>query len=124
MVSNGKCDVGASKITSEILEIVANLPKSVEALTGIDISKVSDIKSETLFCLNYVHVNCTSDVCIFGWNSVGKPTKNQRIRFFNPWTSFDVVYYLLNRPYSQYPLSLYALRLMSRGFSGGKQVIK
>jgi len=50
MVSNGKCDVGASKITSEILEIVANLPKSVEALTGIDISKVSDIKStETLF---------------------------------------------------------------------------
>lgn len=41
MVSNGKCDVGASKITTEILDIVANLPKSVEALTGIDISKVS-----------------------------------------------------------------------------------
>ena len=67
MVSNGKCDVGASKITSEILEIVANLPKSVEALTGIDISKVSDIKSETLFWLNYVDMNCTSDVRIFGW---------------------------------------------------------
>lgn len=40
MVSNGKCELGASKITGEILEIVANLPKSVEALTGIDISKV------------------------------------------------------------------------------------
>ena len=40
MVSNGKCDLGASKITGEILDIVANLPKSVEALTGIDISKV------------------------------------------------------------------------------------
>ena len=40
MVSNGKCDVGANKITTEILDIVANLPKSVEALTGIDISKV------------------------------------------------------------------------------------
>ncbi|RMX37179.1 hypothetical protein pdam_00010670 [Pocillopora damicornis] len=39
MVSNGKCELGASKITGEILEIVANLPKSVEALTGIDISK-------------------------------------------------------------------------------------
>lgn len=39
MVSNGKCDVGANKITTEILDIVANLPKSVEALTGIDISK-------------------------------------------------------------------------------------
>lgn len=41
MVSNGKCDIGANKVTGEILEIVANLPKSVEALTGIDISKVS-----------------------------------------------------------------------------------
>jgi len=40
MVSNGKGDLGASKITGEILGIVANLPKSVEALTGIDISKV------------------------------------------------------------------------------------
>ena len=40
MVSNGKCELGASKLTGEILEIVANLPKSVEALTGIDISKV------------------------------------------------------------------------------------
>ncbi|KAJ7378092.1 Flotillin-like protein 1 [Desmophyllum pertusum] len=32
MVSNGKCELGASKITGEILDIVANLPKSVEAL--------------------------------------------------------------------------------------------
>ncbi|KXJ29512.1 Flotillin-1 [Exaiptasia diaphana] len=39
MVSNGKGEVGASKITSEILDIVANLPKAVESLTGIDISK-------------------------------------------------------------------------------------
>lgn len=39
MVSNGQSDVGASKITAEILDIVSNLPKSVEALTGIDISK-------------------------------------------------------------------------------------
>ena len=40
MVSNGKGDMGASKITAEVLDIVSNLPKSVEALTGIDISKV------------------------------------------------------------------------------------
>lgn len=40
MVSNGKSEMGASKVTGEILDIVAKLPKAVEALTGIDISKV------------------------------------------------------------------------------------
>ncbi len=40
MVSNGQGDVGASKITEEILDIVAKLPKAVESLTGVDISKV------------------------------------------------------------------------------------
>ena len=41
MVSNGEGDVGAGKVTGEILDIVAKLPKAVEALTGVDISKVS-----------------------------------------------------------------------------------
>ena len=40
MVSNGEGDVGAGKITGEILDIVAKLPKAVESLTGVDISKV------------------------------------------------------------------------------------
>lgn len=40
MVLNGKCDFGVSKIIGEILEIVVNLLKLVEALIGIDISKV------------------------------------------------------------------------------------
>ena len=40
MVSNGQGDVGASKITGEILDIVGRLPKAVESLTGVDISKV------------------------------------------------------------------------------------
>lgn len=40
MVSNGDGDVGAGKITNEILDIVAKLPKAVESLTGVDISKV------------------------------------------------------------------------------------
>ncbi|XP_046844248.1 flotillin-1-like [Xenia sp. Carnegie-2017] len=39
MVSNGDGDVGAGKITNEILDIVAKLPKAVESLTGVDISK-------------------------------------------------------------------------------------
>ena len=51
MVSNGKCDLGASKITGEILEIVANLPKSVEALTGIDISKVRIYSTYTQYAM-------------------------------------------------------------------------
>ena len=57
MVSNGQSDVGAGKITSEILEIVANLPKSVEALTGIDISKVSTFTSycQLINCLFHYH---------------------------------------------------------------------
>lgn len=40
MVSNGEGEVGAAKVTGEILDIVARLPKAVEALTGVDISKV------------------------------------------------------------------------------------
>lgn len=39
MVSNGEGEVGAAKVTGEILDIVARLPKAVEALTGVDISK-------------------------------------------------------------------------------------
>ena len=40
MVSNGEGEVGAGKVTGEILDIVARLPQAVEALTGVDISKV------------------------------------------------------------------------------------
>jgi hypothetical protein len=45
MVSNGKGEIGASKLTGEILDIVARLPKAVESLTGIDISKVRILKN-------------------------------------------------------------------------------
>ncbi|EDO47182.1 predicted protein [Nematostella vectensis] len=45
MVSNGKGEVGASKVTGEILDIVAKLPKAVEALTGIDISKAMSLSN-------------------------------------------------------------------------------
>jgi len=39
MVSSGKGEIGASKITNEVLDIVTNLPKMVESITGVDISK-------------------------------------------------------------------------------------
>jgi flotillin len=39
LVSTGKGDIGAAKLTGEILEIVERLPKVVETMTGIDIGK-------------------------------------------------------------------------------------
>jgi len=39
MVSSGNSDVGAAKLTSEVLEVVEKLPKVVEGMTGVDISK-------------------------------------------------------------------------------------
>ena len=40
MVSSGKGDVGVSKLTGEVLQIMEKLPTVVENLTGINIQKV------------------------------------------------------------------------------------
>ena len=40
MVSSGKGDVGVSKLTGEVLQIMEKLPSVVENLTGINIQKV------------------------------------------------------------------------------------
>jgi len=39
MISNGGADVGASKITGELLDIVIRMPQAMEQLTGVDITK-------------------------------------------------------------------------------------
>ncbi|CAK8679976.1 flotillin-1-like [Clavelina lepadiformis] len=44
MVTSGKGDVGAAKLTGEVLDVVAKLPLMVENLTGINISKAMKIK--------------------------------------------------------------------------------
>lgn len=41
MVSNGGGEVGAAKLTGEVLDIMTRLPAAVEKLTGINISQVS-----------------------------------------------------------------------------------
>lgn len=41
MVSTGTGDVGAAKLTGEILDIVNRVPLLVKNMTGVDISKVS-----------------------------------------------------------------------------------
>jgi flotillin len=41
MVSSGKGDVGAHKLTNEVMGIMEKLPTVVENLTGINIAKVT-----------------------------------------------------------------------------------
>lgn len=41
MVSSGGSEVGAAKLTAEVLEIMTRLPETVERLTGISISQVT-----------------------------------------------------------------------------------
>ncbi|RDD43443.1 Flotillin-1 [Trichoplax sp. H2] len=45
MVSGGDGEVGASKITGEVLNIIRQMPKVVEDLTGIDITKAMKFSS-------------------------------------------------------------------------------
>jgi len=39
MISSGKGDVGAAKLTGEVLKVMGDLPRVVEGMTGVDISK-------------------------------------------------------------------------------------
>ncbi|XP_065829236.1 flotillin-1-like [Oscarella lobularis] len=43
MIAGENGEIGASKITGEVMDIVAKLPKSIEALTGVDISQALKI---------------------------------------------------------------------------------
>ena len=45
MVSSGNGDIGVSKLTNEVFEVMAKLPHVVEGMTGVDISKVSSLFS-------------------------------------------------------------------------------
>ena len=39
MVSTGDAEIGANKLTNEVLEIMASLPETVHRMTGVDITK-------------------------------------------------------------------------------------
>jgi len=41
MVSSGNSEVGASKLTGEVLSIVGKIPELVKQMTNIDISRVN-----------------------------------------------------------------------------------
>ena len=42
MVSSGKSEIGASKLTGEVLDIIAKVPQVVSQLTGVNITHVSE----------------------------------------------------------------------------------
>ena len=46
MVSSGKGDVGAAKLSGEVLTLMEKMPHVVENLTGINISKVGGARAE------------------------------------------------------------------------------
>ena len=41
MVSSGTGEVGAAKLTGEVLAIVSKVPDLVKSMTGVDISRVN-----------------------------------------------------------------------------------
>ncbi len=40
MVSSGNGEVGAARLTGEVMDIVTKVPEMVEKMTGVDISQV------------------------------------------------------------------------------------
>ena len=69
MVSSGKGDVGAAKLTNEVFEVMAKLPHVVEGMTGVDIAKVRDPvccvtsrsvqwRMQMFTCVHYISLAC------------------------------------------------------------------
>lgn len=44
MVSTGSGEVGAAKLTGEVLDIVTRVPLLVKNMTGVDITKVNNVQ--------------------------------------------------------------------------------
>lgn len=63
MISSGGSEVGAAKITGEVLDILNRLPETVEKLTGISINQVSG----SLKSLIHIQSNLTSAILL--WDS-------------------------------------------------------
>jgi len=44
MVSQGDGDVGAAKLTGEVIDVINKLPQMIDNLTGVDIKKAMRVK--------------------------------------------------------------------------------
>uniref|UniRef100_A0A673NQB8 Flotillin n=1 Tax=Sinocyclocheilus rhinocerous TaxID=307959 RepID=A0A673NQB8_9TELE len=49
MVSSGGSEIGAAKLTGEVLDIMTKLPEAIEKLTGVSISQVKTVFQTVLF---------------------------------------------------------------------------
>uniref|UniRef100_A0A672RIJ5 Flotillin n=1 Tax=Sinocyclocheilus grahami TaxID=75366 RepID=A0A672RIJ5_SINGR len=49
MVSSGGSEIGAAKLTGEVLDIMTRLPETIEKLTGVNISQVKTVFQTVLF---------------------------------------------------------------------------
>ena len=45
MVSSGDGDVGAAKLTGEVIDVIGKLPDMIRSLTGVDISTAIKVRS-------------------------------------------------------------------------------
>lgn len=61
MVSSGGSEVGAAKLTGEVLDIMSRLPSTVEKLTGVKISQVTALTSA---CWSQAVDHMSCNVCI------------------------------------------------------------
>lgn len=63
MISSGDGDVGAAKLSGEVLNIMTRLPEAVEKLTGVSISQVTHAR--LFLCPSHTcHVKCVMRSCI------------------------------------------------------------
>lgn len=65
MVSSGGGDVGAAKLSGEVLDIMTRLPDAVEKLTGVNISQVSPSVNEGLHSVDCVESAFTLESSCF-----------------------------------------------------------
>lgn len=79
MVSSGKGDVGAAKLTGEIIEIMTKMPTLIHSISGIDISKVG-LYYKPNKSSHWYRININIAITIF-WQSI-KAVWGARINCF------------------------------------------
>lgn len=62
MISTGTGEVGAAKLTGEVLSIVSKVPEIVKNLTGVDIVKVCACGNPLIFLYLQIHFNALSTI--------------------------------------------------------------
>lgn len=75
MIASGNSDVGAAKLTGEVLKVMQDLPQLVQGMTGVDISKVRQA-TDTGGC----HTGEVAVVNRAGWSYVtGRPLTQEGV---------------------------------------------